>query len=155
MWACRIPDASNEILPKLVNREAEHIRIVDHLVSPEVSWWTASLPLARDGDNRNVLVNGVRFDLALSTADLLTYIGDFRKVGMELIQSRQPLPADAAPHLFWKRQTYLRFIQKFGGTLLFELPHANETACVTFFERPDFDRFSAMDLGEQIPMVSE
>lgn len=120
-------------LSSLLMPDAEVIRLYRHWPSPEVSWWEASVPLSRDGPNRNVLVQDLGFDMEISKQDFLDWMEDFKQGGMTLVQSWEPLPYRLHPRRFRSYDAFLEVLQDNGAALLFELPHPIETAGLTVF----------------------
>jgi len=147
VWAFVLDDATTQILPDLLDPQADHIRLFQHYPRTEITWWQASVPLRHDAPNRDVLVNRVSLDVEMPRERLLAYLDDFRDAGMDLVQTVEPLPSDVAPHRFRSRRSYLNLIARFGGRLLFELPHRNETARAIFFREEDVDRFRGTAIG--------
>lgn len=123
--------------------EAGFVRIFDHFPSPAMTWWTAKVPLARNGEHREVKLRGAQFDLDLTTHELMEWLDDFEGGGVLLVQSERRLPSDLHPSGFRRENTYLNVLAGFGTRLVFSLPHANETAGVTLFSETDIGRIRA------------
>jgi len=133
-------DACAHHLRDLLAPDAGHVRLFQHVSSPEWTWWTADVPLARNGKSRRVLLRDLGFDLELATRDFVEWLDDFEAGGMSLVQSEKRLPGDLHPSRFRTERTYLKVLANFGARLVFELPHANETAGVTLFSQSDIER---------------
>ena len=117
------------------------IRLYDHIPSPEVVWWEASVPLTRLGPNRRLLVQSMAFDVEMPKAEFLEAVDELERChgGLTLVQSRSPLPPDIHPGNFRKQETFLRVLRDCGAYVLFELPHFNETAGLTVFGKENFE----------------
>ncbi|MFB9148158.1 hypothetical protein [Roseovarius ramblicola] len=120
------------ILP-LLHEDGRIVRLYRHWPTAEMSWWTVSVPVARGGPNRDILLQGLEYDMEISRAQYIEWIDDFRSAGMTLVQSPEPLPYSLHPGRFHSPAGFEAVLKKCGAMLLFELPHADETAGLTVF----------------------
>jgi hypothetical protein len=106
-----------------------------------LGWRETSLQLSPNGEPRTVSVRGLCTDIELPTEDFIAWIGEFSHSGFHLVQSEGPLPAELDPGNFRGEDSYLKVLGSLGACLLFNLPHANETAALTLFRDHDIAAF--------------
>ncbi len=123
---------AHSVVP-LLHEDGNIIRLYRHWPTAEMSWWTASVPLAQGGPNREILLQGLEYDMELSRTQYIAWIDDFRSVGLTLVQSAKPLPYDLHPGRLRSPEGFKAVLMKCGAMLLFELPFADETAGLTVF----------------------
>jgi len=128
-----IDRATAESIIPLLHKDGDIIRLYRHWPKAEVSWWIASVPLAQNGPNREILVQGLEYDMERSRAQFIEWIDDFRSAGMTLVQSVEPMPYSLHPRRFRTPESFEAALKKNGAMLLFELPHSYETAGLTVF----------------------
>ena len=128
-----LDNACAESIVPLLHPQGEIVRLYRHWPTPEIAWWRASVPLSRGGPNRNVRIQSLEYDLELSRKEFIEWIDEFSASGMTLLQSAGPLPGDLHPRRFSSPASFEQVLGQLGAMLLFELPHANETAGVTVF----------------------
>lgn len=145
-----IEQATIRMVRDLLIPGADVIRLYDHVPSPEVVWWEASVPLSRHGPNRRLHVQSMAYDVEMSKADFLDALDELDRGdgGLTLVQSGEPLPADIHPRRFRNQETLLRVLKGCGACLLYELPHQHETAGLTVFGRQNFEYMTANGIIE-------
>ena len=80
-------------LLRFVNKAIPWIWIIGHIPNERYEWWRTQVPLNDAGSMFSGDVRLVQYDLQLSTSDFFTAAPAFEDSGINLIQSRQRMPA--------------------------------------------------------------
>jgi hypothetical protein len=98
-----------------------------------LEWWESPIVLNTSGAECKAQIRSLTYDIQLPTAEFFARAEAFETHGVDLVQSRRPIPntlqLDRVPEA--QRSQVL---QHNGAFLYIHLPHAVETALVRCFE---------------------
>ena len=129
MFRVILPSCSCSVLAQILDLSVPFVWVRRHLPQPCIRWWHAQAPLSATGQPYDVEVRGLQFDLQLPTVRFLELLPEFEDHGIVLFQMSRRVPDTLTLHGV-PDQSVDRLLIQNGLHLRFDLPHANESACL-------------------------